>query len=81
LVFAFKVLRSVQNSDSLVVGGFGLSRRGVSKKNPSAWPGFLSARKADLKKGLKHLVLVLNALVLVVVLWTRATSGSSGCSG
>jgi hypothetical protein len=40
---------------------------------------FLSARKADLKKGFQHLVLVL--VVLVVVLWTQATSGSPGCSG
>jgi hypothetical protein len=40
---------------------------------------FLSARKADLKKGFQHLVVVL--VVLVVVVGTRATSGSPGCSG
>jgi hypothetical protein len=41
---------------------------------------FLSVRKADQKKGFQHLVVVL-VVVVVLVLCTRLTSGSAGCSG
>jgi hypothetical protein len=44
---------------------------------------FLSARKADLRKGFQHLVVVVVVVVvvIVVILWTRANSGSPGYSG
>jgi hypothetical protein len=43
---------------------------------------FLSARKADLKKGFQHLhLVVVVVLLLLLLLWTGANSGSPGCSG